>query len=142
MSVPIYLSNYQSPTQSISPTTFTYRRINAIDYPKFIDDLNSSHLITNPPAACPTCSTHFSQPFAHYSIITPLFSLKPINPLALPPLLGSPLKSSVLSLPTAVWNAPTSPHTLFLTSKLASYSYQPLPYIYSRRQKSFYASLV
>ena len=35
------------------PTTFTYRRINAIDYPKFIDDLNSSPLITNPPSCLP-----------------------------------------------------------------------------------------
>ena len=32
------------------PTTFTYHHINAIDYPKFIDDLNSSPLITNPPS--------------------------------------------------------------------------------------------
>ena len=26
------------------------------------------------PAACPVCSTYFSQPFAHYSIITPLLT--------------------------------------------------------------------
>ena len=32
------------------PTIFTYRRINTIDYPKFIDDLNSSPLITNHPS--------------------------------------------------------------------------------------------
>ena len=66
-------------------------------------------------AACPICSTYFSQPFAHYSIITPTSSSKPINPLALLPLLGSPLKSSVLSLPAAVWNAPILHHTQFST---------------------------
>ena len=54
------------------------------------------------PATCPICSTYFSQPFAHYSIITPPSSPKPINPLALLSLLGSPLKSSVSSLPAAV----------------------------------------
>ena len=53
--------------------------------------------------------------FRNYSIITPPSSPKPINPLALLPLLGSPLKSSVLSLPAAVWNAPTSHHTPFST---------------------------
>ena len=41
------------PNQPPPPTTFTYRRINAIDYPKFIDDLNSSPLITNPPGCLP-----------------------------------------------------------------------------------------
>ena len=52
-------------------------------------------------AASPTCSTHFSQPFAHYSIITTPSSSKPINPLAL-----------LLSLPAAVRNAPAS-HSTF-----------------------------
>ena len=63
------------------------------------------------PAASPICSTYFSQPFANYSIITPPTSPKPINPLVLLPLLESPLKSSVLSLLAALWNAPTSHHT-------------------------------
>ena len=35
------------------PTTFTYRLINAIDYLKFIDDLNSSPIIANPPSCLP-----------------------------------------------------------------------------------------
>ena len=35
------------------PKTFTYRRINGIDYAKFIDDLNSSPLITNPTSGLP-----------------------------------------------------------------------------------------
>ena len=36
------------------PTNNLYlSRINAIDYPKFIDDLNSSPLITNPPSCLP-----------------------------------------------------------------------------------------
>ena len=57
------------------PTTFTYRHINAIDYPKFIDDLNSSPLITNPPSCLPKLLDLFLQPFAHYSTITlPLLS--------------------------------------------------------------------
>ena len=38
------------PNPPLPPTTFTYRHINAIDYPKFVDDLNSSPLITNPPS--------------------------------------------------------------------------------------------
>ena len=42
---------YPNPTHP--PTTFTYRRINTIDYPKCIDDLNSSPLITNPPSCLP-----------------------------------------------------------------------------------------
>ena len=66
------------------------------------------------PAACPICSTYFSQVFAHDSIITPPSAPKPINPLALLPYLGSPLKSSVLSLPSAIWNAPTWHHDLIL----------------------------
>ena len=42
-------------------TTFTYCRINAIDYPKFIFDLNSSPLITNPPNSLPDLlDTYFS----------------------------------------------------------------------------------
>ena len=41
------------PTTPPSPTTFTYRRISTIDYPKFIDDLNSSPLITNSPSCLP-----------------------------------------------------------------------------------------
>ena len=72
------------------------------------------------PAACQTCSTDFSQPVAHYSIITPLSSSKPINPLALLPFPGSPLKSSVLSLSAAVWNASTSPHSIFYLKLLRS----------------------
>ena len=35
------------------PATFTYRRINAIDYPKFIDDYHFIPLITNPPSCLP-----------------------------------------------------------------------------------------
>ena len=53
--------------------------------------------------------------FSAVGILCTPSSPKPINPLALLPLLGSPLKSSVLSLPAAVWNAPTSHHTQFST---------------------------
>ena len=107
---PIFTSINVHPNPPPPPTTFTYRPINDINYHKFIDDLNSSLLITNPQLL-----DSFSQPFAHYSIITPHYSPKPINPLTLLPLLGSSPKFSVLSLPAAVWNAPTSPHTLLFT---------------------------
>ena len=95
--------------------------------------------LQNLPAACPTCSTHFSQPFAHYPIITPLSS-KPINPLALLPLFGSSLTSAVLSPPAAVWNAPTSPHTLFNLKLLRSATNRYHKFIAATR-KSLYASL-
>ena len=41
------------------PTTFTYCLINAIDYPKFIDNLNSSPLITNPACCLPNLFDSF-----------------------------------------------------------------------------------
>ena len=50
---PIFTSINVRPNPPPPPKTFTYRRINAIDYPKFIDDLNSSPLITNPPSRLP-----------------------------------------------------------------------------------------
>ena len=76
--------------------TFIYRRINAIEYPKFIDDLNSSLLIKNPPSCLlDLLDLFFAISFAHYLIITPPSSPKPVNPLALLQHLGSPLKSSV-----------------------------------------------
>ena len=93
------------------------------------------------PAACPICSTYFSQPFVHYSIITPPSSPKPIIPLALLPLLGSPLKSSVLRPLSAIWNAPTSHHTQFST--LNCVGLLPTTTISLKPpQKSFYAALV
>ena len=108
MSVPIHLPHQQpSPIAVSTPLTIPNSLMTSTQVLSF----------QTLPAACQTCSTHFSQPFDHYSIITPLFSSKQINPLALLPLLGSPVKSSVLSLLAAVWNAPTSPHTLFFTLK-------------------------
>ena len=50
---PIFTSINVHPNPPPPPTTLTYRRINAIDYPKFIDQLNSSPLITNPPSCLP-----------------------------------------------------------------------------------------
>ena len=50
---PIFTSINVHPNPPPPPTTFTYRRINAIDYPKFIDDLNSTPFITNPPSCLP-----------------------------------------------------------------------------------------
>ena len=52
-------------------------------------------------APCPCYSTHISQPFAHYLIITPLSSPKPINSLAMLQLFGLPLKFSVSRPPVA-----------------------------------------
>ena len=49
----IFTSINVHPNPPLPPTTFTYRRMNAIDYPKFIDDLNSSSLIINPPSCLP-----------------------------------------------------------------------------------------
>ena len=112
---PIFTSINVHPNPPPPPTTFTYRRINAIDYPKFIDDLNSSPLITNPPSCLPDLLDLFFETLRslldHHAPSSP----KPINPLAQLPLLGSPLKSSVLRPPAAVWNAPTSHHTQFFT---------------------------
>ena len=68
---PIFTNINVHPKSHPPPTTFIYRRINAIDYPEFIDDLNSSPLITNPPSCLPDLLDSFSQPFAHYSIIKP-----------------------------------------------------------------------
>ena len=48
------------PNPPPAPTTFTYRSINAVDYPTFINDLNSRLLIINPPSNLPTCSTYFA----------------------------------------------------------------------------------
>ena len=45
---PIFTSIDVHPNPPPPSITFTYRRINANDHPKFIDDLNSSLLITNP----------------------------------------------------------------------------------------------
>ena len=92
------------------------------------------------PAACLVFLTYFSQPFAHYSIITPLYSPKPINPIALLPLLGSTLKSSVISLTAAVWNAPTS--ILCFRPKLLRSATNRYHKFIAVAQKSFYASLV
>ena len=50
---PIFTSINVHPNQPPPPITVTYRRINAIDYTKFIDDVNSSPLITNPPSCLP-----------------------------------------------------------------------------------------
>ena len=73
MSIPTHLPNQQpSPFAASTPLTTQ----------------NSSTTSTRVlslqtlPAACPICSTYFSQPFAHYSIITP------------PPLLTKTNKSS------------------------------------------------
>ena len=139
---PIFTSINVRPNTPPPLTTFTYRRINSIDYPKFIDDLNSSPLFKNPPSGLPDLRDSFSQPFAHYSIITPLFSPKPINPFALLPLLGSPLKSSVLSSPAAVWNSPTSPYTLFFYLKLLRSATNRYHKLIATAKKSLYASLV
>ena len=123
---PIFTSINVHPKPPPPPTTFTYRRINAIDYPKFIDNINSSPLITNPPSCLPDLLDLFFATLRslldHHAPSSP----KPINPLALLPLLGSLLKSSVLNLPAAVWNAPTSHHTLF-DLKLLRSSTKPLP---------------
>ena len=104
MSVPIHLPHQQPSRIAVSTTMTTPNSL-----------MTSTQVLSlqTLPAACPTCSTHFSQPFAHYSIIMPLSSPKPIYPLTLLSLPGSPLKSSVLSLTAAIWNAPISPHTLF-----------------------------
>ena len=104
---PLFTSINVHHNPPLSPTTFTYRRINALDYPIFIEDLNSSPFITNPPSCLPDLRSLLD----HYAPSSP----KPINPPASLPLLVSPLKSSVLSLPAAVWNAPTSHRTLFST---------------------------
>ena len=69
-------------------------------------------------------------------------SPKPINPLALLPLLGSPLKSSVLSLPAAVWNASTSHHTHFFYLKLLWSSTNRYHKFIAAAKKPFYATLV
>ena len=115
--------------------------INAIYYPKFIDDRNSSPLITNPPSCLPDlldsfCTTLRSLLDHHAPLL-----IKTNKSSALLLLLGSPLKSSVSSLSAVVWNAPTSPHTLFFTLNFfgllptATVNLYPSP-------KSFYASLV
>ena len=93
------------------------------------------------PAARPICSTYFTQSFANYSIITPHSAPIPINPIALLPHLGLPLKSSVLSLPAAVWNAPTSHHTIFDLKLLRSATNRYHKFI-ATAKKSYYASLV
>ena len=104
------------------PTHLPHQQLSSITASTSLTTLNSSTtstpvlLLQNLPAACPICSTYFSQPFTHYSIITPPPILTKTNKsscTALTPC--SPLKSSVLSLPTAVWNAPTLHHTLFST---------------------------
>ena len=51
--IPIFTKINVHPNPPPPPTNFTYRRINAIDYPKFINDLNSSPFITNPPSSLP-----------------------------------------------------------------------------------------
>ena len=84
---PILTSINVSPNPPRPPTTFTYRRINAIDYPKFIDNLNLSSLITNPPSCLPDLLVSYIGIVIHNSIITLLSSPNQINPLALLPLL-------------------------------------------------------
>ena len=57
------------------PITYTYRRINTIDYPKFINKFNSGPLITNPPSCLlDLLETYFA---SHRSLLdhhTPLFT--------------------------------------------------------------------
>ena len=89
------------------------------------------------PAACPICLTYFWQPFAHYLIITPPSAPKPINPLALLPLLGSPLKSSVLSLERTY----IASHSIFYLKLLRSSTNRYHKFI-ATAKKSFYAALV
>ena len=102
---PIFTSINVHPNPPPTPTTFTYRRINTIDYPKFIDDLNSSPLITNSPSCLPDLLDLF---FATLRSLLDHHASSPklINLLALLPLLGLPLKFSALSLSASVWNAP------------------------------------
>ena len=111
MSVPTHLPHQQHSSIAVSTPLTT---------PNSLMTSTQVRSLPTLPAACPTCSTHFSQPLAHYSTITPPSSPKQINPLALLPLLGSPLKSSVLSPPAAVWNATTSHHSIFYLKLLRS----------------------
>ena len=91
---PIFTNINVHPNPPPPPTTFTYRRINDFDYPKLL--MTSIQILSSQtrPAACPTYSIYIPQTFAHYLFITPLSSSKPINPLAVLPVLGLPLKSS------------------------------------------------
>ena len=56
---PICTSINVRPNPPPPTTTFTYRRISTIDYPIFVDDLNSSSLITNPPCCLPDLPDSF-----------------------------------------------------------------------------------
>ena len=71
----------------------------------------------------------------------PLSSPKPINHLALLPLLESQIKSSVSVSPAAVWYAPTSSLTTFDLQLLRSATSHYYKFI-AAAKKSFYASLV
>ena len=154
MSVPTHLPHQQ-------PSPIPYQRHRLCQF--FIKDLNSSPLITNPPsslpkllktltqvlslqtlpAACPTCSTHISQPFAHYLTITTLSSPKPINPLTLLPL-PPWITTEILILKTArrcLVHTYIASHSIFDLKLLCSATNHYHKFI-SAAKKSFYSSLV
>ena len=97
------------------PTTFTYRRISAIDYRKFINDLNSSRLITNPPRSLPyLLDTYFSTCLSLLDQYAP-FLTKTNKTSRTAPTPWIITLNFWVSRPTAAHNALiSSPHTLFL----------------------------
>ena len=136
---PIFTSINVHPNPPPPPTTFTYRRINAIDYPKFIDDLNSSPLITNPPSCLPDLLDLFSQPFDHYSIITPPPSTKSSRTASTPW-----ITPEILSLKSArchLERTYIASHSIFEFKLLRSSTNRYHKFI-AAAKKSFYAALV
>ena len=91
--------------------------------------------------ACPTCSTHFSQHFAHYLIITLLSSPKPINPRTTP---TSWITTEIFSLKSArrrLERTYIASHSIFYLKLLRSANNRYHKFI-AAAKKSFYASLV
>ena len=127
----------------VPPSTFTYRRINAVDYPKFIDDLCSSPLITNPPSCLPDLLDLFFATLCSLLDRHAPSSPKPINPLVLLPLLGSPLPE-LLSLKSArgrLERTYIASHSIFDLKLLRSSTNRYHKFI-AAAKKSFYAALV
>ena len=122
MSIPIHLPHQQPSPIAVSTPLTT---------PNSLMTSTQVLALQTFPAACPTCSTHFLQPFAHYSIITSLFSSKPINPLAL---LTPWITTEMLSLANRRLER-TYIASHYLLPQIASVCYHTLPYMYSRRQK-------
>ena len=133
---PILTSINVHPNPPPPPTTFIYRCISAIDYPKFIDDLNSSPLITNPPSCLPDLLDLF---FATLRSIhdhhAPLLTKTNNSSCTAPTLSITP---EILSLKSALRRMES--HSIFDLNFLRSSTNRYHKFI-AAAKKSFYAAL-